>query len=440
VRYSPVAGRYKVYIVDEVHRLTKEAFDALLKTLEEPPSHVIFIFATTDPQALPPTILSRTQRYDFKRIPVSGLAEAVKSVAEKEKIKIEPGAVLLVAKKADGSLRDALSLLDQLSSFSEGIIDEAGAADVLGLVKTELLAKLSEFIIGRDVGQALDTFGEYSKSGGDSQELADSLTGYIRTLLLIKSGVSDTEVLELDKDEINHATEIITDLDMVDLLRYFTILADYKVAVKQGQDPVYSFEAALVKMATLDRAVSLDSLLRKIPPSPTSKAPSASLPKTEKKVEDVTPKRGHNTAETITPSETSEKHRATAVSPISGDSVTIDVVTENWGGFCNLIKKNKISTYAHLTVCNPANLEGETLTLSVDSAHKFQLEQLSRADNKRFLEESLKDYFKRDIRLNLVQGEGRGTGNQITDPDKLFEGAPDARELFDNMGGEIIGQ
>jgi DNA polymerase-3 subunit gamma/tau len=131
VRYAAVGGRYKIYIVDEVHRLTKEAFDALLKTLEEPPSHVIFIFATTEPQALPPTILSRTQRYDFKRIPVSALAEAINSIAQKESLTIDPDAALMVAKKADGSLRDAISLLDQLSSFSENRIDVARAAEVL---------------------------------------------------------------------------------------------------------------------------------------------------------------------------------------------------------------------------------------------------------------------------------------------------------------------
>jgi DNA polymerase-3 subunit gamma/tau len=439
VRYSPVAGRYKVYIIDEVHRLTKEAFDALLKTLEEPPSHVIFIFATTDPQALPPTILSRTQRYDFKRIPVSGLAEAVKNVAEKEEIKIDPGAILLIAKKADGSLRDALSLLDQLSSFSDGPIDEAQAADVLGLVKTELLANLSEAIVGRDVRRVLDIFGDYSKSGGDSQELADSLTGYIRTLLLIKNGVEDTEVLELDKAEIDRGKEIVTDIDAVDLLRYFTILADYKFAVKQGQDPTYSFEAALVKMATLDRAVSLEALLKKAPQTPVSKTPASSAPRAEMNSEPATHRRSHHTTETAGfPDEMLSTESAI---PIASGALTIGALTENWGGFCNLIKKNKMTVYGLLSLCNITGLDGETLTLSVDSAHKFQLEQLSKADNKRFLEKSLKDFFKREIRLKLVQGNGpRSNGNSVTDPDKLFEGAPEARELFDNMGGEIIGQ
>jgi DNA polymerase III subunit gamma/tau len=447
VRYSPVAGRYKVYIIDEVHRLTKEAFDALLKTLEEPPSHVIFIFATTDPQALPATILSRTQRYDFKRIPVSGLAEAVNSVAEKEGIKIVPGASLLIAKKADGSLRDALSLLDQLSSFSDGPIDEAQTAEVLGLVKTELLANLSEAIIGHDIKLALEICGEFSKAGGDSQELADSLIGYIRTLLLIKSGVLDTEVLELDKSEIDSAGAIVSDIDTVDLLRYFTILADYKGAVKQGQDPVYSFEAILVKMATMDRAVSLESLLNKMPTTPVSRMPAQSQARPEKKVEPE-PRRNIKTAEAPNVSETSQpseliKKPSVVSSIVSGECISIDYLNENWGGFCDLVKENKRTLFAHLGVCSPAIMEGDNLTLSVDSANKFQLDQLSKPENKRFLEESLKGYFKREIRLNLIQGDASRrplNGSQITDPNELFKGAPEARELFDNMGGEIIGQ
>ncbi len=447
VRYSPVAGRYKVYIIDEVHRLTKEAFDALLKTLEEPPSHVIFIFATTDPQALPATILSRTQRYDFKRIPVSGLAEAVNSVAEKEGIKIVPGASLLIAKKADGSLRDALSLLDQLSSFSDGPIDEAQTAEVLGLVKTELLAKLSEAIIGRDIKQALEICGEFSKAGGDSQELADSLIGYIRTLLLIKSGVLDTEVLELDKGEIDSAGAIVSDIDTVDLLRYFTILADYKGAVKQGQDPVYSFEAILVKMATMDRAVSLEALLNKIPSTPVSRTPAQSQTRPEKKVEPE-PRRNIKTAEAPNVNKTSQpseliKKPSIASSVVSGECISIDYLNENWGGFCDLVKENKRTLFAHLGVCNPAKMEGDNLTLSVDSANKFQLDQLSKPENKRFLEDSLRGYFKREIKLNLIQGDASRrplNGSQNTDPNTLFEGAPEARELFDNMGGEIIGQ
>jgi len=168
VRYAPVASRYKIYIIDEVHR----AFDALLKTLEEPPAHVIFIFATTEPQQLPATILSRTQRFDFKRVPVSTLAEAVNDVAKTEEMEIEPKAALLIARKADGSLRDALSLLDQLTSFSDGKITTESTSEILGLVKSDFLFDITSAIISHDTAAALEMFSIYFNEGGDIDELA----------------------------------------------------------------------------------------------------------------------------------------------------------------------------------------------------------------------------------------------------------------------------
>jgi DNA polymerase III subunit gamma/tau len=448
VRYSPVGGRYKVYIIDEVHRLTKEAFDALLKTLEEPPSHVIFIFATTDPQALPPTILSRTQKYDFKRIPVTALADAITSVAEKEGLKIEQGAALLIAKKADGSLRDGLSLLDQLSSFSDGPIDAERTAEVLGLVKIELLEKLSKGIIGRDIAGALNLFGEFTKSGGDSQELADSLSGYMRTLLLIKSGVTDTELLELDPEEIKNGKEMIAELDTVDLLRYFTILADYKGAVKQGQDPIYLFEATIIKLATLDRAIALEALLNKKPessfPRPSTPSAISNSSKGIKPAEQPKSTIRKMAEQADEPAMEPEQISKSSVTPTNGQSLTLKFITDTWSGYCEHVKQTRKTTFGYLSLCAPNSIDGEVLVLTADIAHKFQLEQLGKPDNKRFIEDSLREYYKCEIKLKLVVGEAgliNGPGPTLSkSPEKLFEGSPEAKELFDSLGGEIIGQ
>jgi DNA polymerase-3 subunit gamma/tau len=458
VRYTAVAGRYKIYIVDEVHRLTKEAFDALLKTLEEPPSHVVFIFATTDPQALPPTILSRTQRYDFKRIPVSALADAVMAVAEKEGFKIDPRAALLVAKKADGSFRDALSLLDQLSGFADGPITAEQTAEILGLVKAEFLAQLAGSVIRRQLKEALQIFGDYLRSGGDAQELADALTGYARTLLLIKSGVDNSELLELDRSQIDVANQIVADSDIVDLLRYFTILADYKGAIKQGQDPVYSFEATLVKMASMDNAVSLQSLLNRMPESGSGSgsavsggtsresAPTAVKPLTSRgyQAQSIPPE------EAKIPEEKDEDH--IAVDVLSGGSedilpdgpLSFEKIRTNWNGFRGYIKKSKMSLYGYLSLCSPSKLDGDRLTLMMDNTNSFLMQQLLRPETKRLIEESLKGFYGGELKLSLALGKGpdvnSGPALPNSDSGKLFDGTPGARELFDSLGGEIIGQ
>jgi DNA polymerase-3 subunit gamma/tau len=384
-------------------------------------------------------------------------------VAEKEGLKIEHQAALLVAKKADGSFRDALSLLDQLSGFADGAITAEQAAEVLGLVKTEFLADLAGTVIGRKVKDALGMLGEYVKSGGDPQELADALTGYIRTLLLVKSGVDDAELLEIDQSQLEKAREIIADTDIVDLLRYFTVLADYKGAIKQGQDPVYALEAALVKMSSMDNAVSLQALLSKLPeisqgkgsgpisssqagraqPAP---APAPARPTVDREFKAQPPPApiGMETGAAANGGVSSERdmNGSASPTPIVGAALSFELVQGNWDGFCNAVKKNKMSIFAHLRMCNPSRLEGNLLTVLVESPNNFQIEQLSRADNKRFLENSLKAYFGNEIRLKLAPGTAaeKGPNSIQSDPGTLFNGAPGAKELFDSLGGEIIGQ
>ncbi len=445
VRYSPVGGRYKIYIIDEIHRLTREAFDALLKTLEEPPSHVIFIFATTDPQALPATILSRTQRYNFKRIPVSALAEAVNSVARKEGLSIDPNAALLVAKKADGSLRDALSLLDQLSSFSDSNIDMERAAEVLGLVKTDLLFAIAQSIINHDAAGALAQLSEFTKSGGDPPELAGALAGYIRTLLLIRNGVDDTEILELDKAELEKANKLVAEIDPVDLLRYFTALADYKWSVKQGQDPVFTLETAVVKMAAMDRAVSLEELLRGMQMDSTSRGFAAGSPRNTPA---TSGRGGFDKAR-----EFAADTKSIAYEPLpntvpkrkrSGGSLSLERISAEWDDFCKFVFKRDKAIFAHLGMCQPSAFDDGLLTITVNGNGNFQYEQLSRPGKKTSLESLLEEYFSSDVKLKLLAGSFQAEDQNSTaanrESKKIFEGSPVVNKLFDLLGGEIIGQ
>lgn len=445
VRYSPVGGRYKIYIIDEIHRLTREAFDALLKTLEEPPSHVIFIFATTDPQALPATILSRTQRYNFRRIPVSALAEAVNSVAHKEGLSIDPNAALLVAKKADGSLRDALSLLDQLSSFSDSNIDMEMAAEILGLVKTDLLFAIAQSVINHDAGEALAQLSEFVKSGGDPPELAEALAGYIRTLLLIKNGVDDSEILELDKTELDRANKLVAEIDPVDILRYFTALADYKWSVKQGQDPAFSLETTVVKMAAMDRAVSLEELLKGMQmnsgpggsaaglrPNTSTKSGQRGFEKTRRVAADT------KSSVDDPPTNTVPKRKR------SGGSLTLETISAEWDDFCKFVFKRDKAIFAHLGMCEPSTYDDGLLTITVNGNGNFQYEQLSRPGKKSSLESLLEEYFSSRFKLKLLAGSFKKESQKSPATDresrKIFEGSPGVKKLFDLLGGEIIGQ
>jgi DNA polymerase-3 subunit gamma/tau len=188
VNFSPNVARYKVYIIDEVHMLTTEAFNALLKTLEEPPSHVIFVLATTESHKLPPTIISRCQRFDFRRIPLDLIAGHLKRIAESEGLKAEPSALELIGRSATGSMRDAISLLDQLSAYGSESITRELVQSMLGAVSTEPLAELIDLVIQKDLKSALGLVGQLVDQGLDPRQLTGELLDYARDLLQVKAG------------------------------------------------------------------------------------------------------------------------------------------------------------------------------------------------------------------------------------------------------------
>ena len=188
VKFAPSYGRYKIYIVDEVHMLTSDAFNALLKTLEEPPEHVKFIFATTEVHKVPATILSRCQRFDFKRIQVEIIMANLKSICVKENLKANEEALFAIAKASQGSMRDALSILDQLSALSDKGIDAADVFSMLGMVEIEFLFDLTDALIARHCVKALDIFNQIIERGKDIKQLGKDLTEHFRHLMIVKVG------------------------------------------------------------------------------------------------------------------------------------------------------------------------------------------------------------------------------------------------------------
>jgi DNA polymerase-3 subunit gamma/tau len=195
VKFAPTYGRYKIYIVDEVHMLTTDAFNALLKTLEEPPEHVKFIFATTEIQKVPATILSRCQRFDFKRIQVEIIMANLKSICVKENLKANEEALFAIAKASQGSMRDALSILDQLSALSDKGIDAADVFSMLGMVEIEFLFELTDALIARSCVKALDVFNQIIERGKDIKQLGKDLTEHFRHLMIVKIGGASLNAL-----------------------------------------------------------------------------------------------------------------------------------------------------------------------------------------------------------------------------------------------------
>ena len=263
VRYAPAKGRYKIYLIDEVHMLSPAAFNALLKTLEEPPAHVKFIFATTEPQKVLPTILSRCQRFDLHRIPANLIAQHLQFIAGKEKITLEPAAAHAIARGAEGGLRDAESMLDQLVAFCGETIAEADVLNVFGFTSEQTVVDLTGHILHSETAGALELLYQQCESGKDMTRLMSDLIGYLRDLLVFKAkpdALSEDVDLDLQKSLAAHA-ELITTDRLLELIDQF---AAAEGRMKWAPNKKLHFEVALIRAIQSLNQVTLDEVVENL--------------------------------------------------------------------------------------------------------------------------------------------------------------------------------
>ena len=265
VTYRPTEGKYKVYIIDEVHMLSIGAFNALLKTLEEPPEYVIFILATTEAHKIPITILSRCQRYDFKRISIETIAARLRELIDKEGWDVEDKAVRYIAKMADGSMRDSLSLLDQCAAFyMNETLTYDHVLEVLGAVDTEVFSRLLRQLLAMDVHQVIETVDELVMQGRELSQLAADFTWYLRNLLLVKSSDNMEDVLDVSSENLALLKEEAQMIDSDTLIRYIRILSDLTNQLKYATQKRVLLEVTLIKLCRPAMDQNKDALLDRI--------------------------------------------------------------------------------------------------------------------------------------------------------------------------------
>ncbi len=265
VRYSPTEGKYKVYIIDEVHMLSTGAFNALLKTLEEPPSYVIFILATTEAQKIPITILSRCQRYDFKRITIDTISDRLTELIKAEGVEAEEKAVRYIARMGDGSLRDALSLLDQCIAFYYGqLLTYDKVLEVLGAVDVEVFARLLKAIAQNDVGQCMAILEELIISGRELTQFTVDFTWYLRNLLLVKTSEDASEAVEVSTENLALLEEQAKEWNTDTLIRYIRIFSDLSNQIRYASQKRVMVEVALIKLCRPQMEKSYEDILERI--------------------------------------------------------------------------------------------------------------------------------------------------------------------------------
>jgi len=265
VSYSPAEGKYKVYIIDEVHMLSIGAFNALLKTLEEPPSYVIFILATTEVHKIPITILSRCQRYDFKRISIDTIAARMRELVDKEQVQIEERALRYIAKLADGSLRDGLSLLDQCIAFHLGQeLTYDKVLDVLGAVDTEVFSRLLRHVLDRNVLGCVSLLEEIVMQGRELTQFVIDFTWYLRNLMLVKASDDIEDVLDVSTENLARLKEEAEMIEMDAVLRYIRIFSELSGQIRYASQKRIMIEMALIKLCKPAMEKNKDSILDRL--------------------------------------------------------------------------------------------------------------------------------------------------------------------------------
>lgn len=443
IAFAPSECRYKVYVIDEVHMLTNEAFNALLKTLEEPPPHAIFVLATTEPHKIPLTVLSRCQRFDFRRVSLSHLEQKLELICAQEGIRIQPAALDAIARYASGSFRDAESLLDQLASSHAEEISLEDVRRVLGAAPEEVISGMIRALVTRDVGAGLRVINEALDNGVEPRQLTREVLEYLRGLLLVKNGgASLLHVTDEMRQEMTILAEAIPLGRLLQIARIFNQAANYLKTGLHGQLPL---ELAFVEAALLDEgAIALGE--KKEPVSHMQPACSPS-PKSVAEEKESGAVAERVAAATVAPiSSTAAGSAEEAVEPASVPSVeetvasgiTLAWLQENWGRLLQATRLRNRMVEALLKSCEPVSVEDDLVTLGF--YHSFHQERVAEDKHRAVVEETLAELAGRSYRVRCILCEGDRKEREQSDADrreKLLEN-PVVSEAIKRYGARVV--
>lgn len=435
INFSPSQGHYKVYIIDEIHMLSTAAFNALLKTLEEPPPHAIFILATTEVHKIPPTVLSRCQRHEFRRIPVNTIVEQLKEICEQEKLIAQPEALTLIARQSTGSMRDAISLLDQLSSTGEEIT-LAIAQTILGTATNFLVIELVNAILAHQASSGLDCIGKALDSGSDPRQFARQVVDYLRCVLLIQMDNADqvdatTEV----RAQMNTHAKAFDLTHLRETLRLFNTAAS---EIRTGWQPALLLELALVE--AVEKTTPSNIPINSTPTQslPTSlitaiKTPTQSEvksgPETKPPVQQETVQQNSSPLASTSPSPASQASQQTSTTSTPG--ISLQEIVQNWTRIRTIIKKNRSQTEGLLNSCKPLGIKDGALVLGF--ASEVLKTKMELPDNLELTRKAIAQVIGVQIAIICVVMNAK-VGTSQVDPDVDGEGMVGTAL---NLGGQI---
>ena len=426
VRYQPAKCRFKIYIIDEVHQVTKDAFNALLKTLEEPPPAVKFILATTEPHRLPETILSRCQRYDFRRISLREIIQRLGEIAQKEGAKITDAALVVLAREADGSMRDAQSLLEQVlacvhgggSATETAAIDQRALQEILGLAERQVLYDLSKAVIEGDARRCIELVAQIVAEGQDLTRLSRDLVEQFRNLLIARllaasaaaapvKGQQTEYLLDLPDQEIADLTAQANGIAVETLLDYLNFMAVGDEEVARSANPRFALEAALVRLATLPKSLPVADLIERLE-ALEGKSPAG--------------------ARSVAPPQRAEAPRPPLVTePAKAPVSAVGDKDAAWRDFVMFVSKQKRFLGSHLQSGVPLDLSSGQLKIGVADRH--HLNYLQDAENLLALKALAKEFFAEEVAISFAATGRDSSAKSEASPGAAYAGAEGKSEM-----------
>ena len=440
VKYPPNNSKYRIYIIDEVHMLTREAFNALLKTLEEPPPHVIFIMATTDAHKVPATILSRTQRFDFKHISINDISEYLKQILESENIKYDTDGIRLIAQKADGSLRDSLSLLDQTIAYASDALDVETIRDVLGIIKENVFLNIIQTIEKRDHKEVIHQLSQLIDAGYAISDFISGFNEFLRNCMIQKTG--ESAKLNLSENSLNWL-QMGCRFSTADFLRMLDLSLQFESKLRFLQQPQISLEALFIKLSMMDASVDIASILSgEVPktisvkkpesqkPSITTENPDSPLVQTEP-IDSPQPTENNPVTEKLT---TPTPPVVSEPVPQQVRNLTLEDFNNSWTEIIEGLEE-KNSKIAHfLEEAKLSSFDGKQLLIELVNGHRFQLKTLEKDAEQ--IASVINDKLNQKIRIKFHIQENNEEKPEKKKPESAEH--PLFMKVLETFEGEII--
>lgn len=441
IKYAPMNAPYKIFIIDEVHMLTNQAFNALLRTLEEPPSHGKFILATTDIHKVPSTIISRCQRFDFNRITEKSISERLSLILREESISADEESLSAISRKADGSMRDALSLMDQVIAFAGESIKIEAVSSVIGLIPIDVYFDYSASILEKDSEKMLKVLQIIRTTGLPLEDVAQGLIQHFRNLI-VGSINGGGDLLELNDDHKKRYSENAKLWDGKDLLRMSKILNELEYSLKRITHPAIHFEITAMKCLEMDTSISITELLsgeesknikKKFEPVKQTIAEYQSLP--DPKQEIPTAQKEEKVSVKIPQNQTPNK------TPVQNANITFEEIEKKWSRFVEKINQDRPSIGTILAHSNPYELNGNLLVIKIYDLPKFSVGNLER--NNQVIEKYFEDHYGVSLKLRAIisnEVDPENSNKIIEEPisSKKANGDDVVTRVLEVFDGEIL--